>query len=142
MITDGKKWHYLTAKSLSALLRRITSNQNRDFYCLNCFYSYNTKEKLKKHERVCNDHDHCYLEMPNEENKILKYNYGEESLKVPAIIYADLECLLEKMHSCQNNPEKSYTEKKISIHFLVTHYLQIVRLIKQGKTVWKGFVKI
>ena len=142
MITDGKKWHYLTAKSLSALLRRITSNQNRDFYCLNCFYSYNTKEKLKKHERVCNDHDHCYLEMPNEENKILKYNYGEESLKVPAIIYADLECLLEKMHSCQNNPEKSYTEKKISIHFLVTHYLQIVRLIQQGKTVWKGFVKI
>ena len=142
MITDGKKWHYLTAKSLSALLRRITSNQNRDFYCLNYFYSYNTKEKLKKHERVCNDHDHCYLEMPNEENKILKYNYGEESLKVPAIIYADLECLLEKMHSCQNNPEKSYTEKKISIHFLVTHYLQIVRLIQQGKTVWKGFVKI
>ena len=142
MITDGKKWHYLTAKSLSALLRRITSNQNRDFYCLNCFYSYNTKEKLKKHERVCNDHDHCYLEMPNEENKILKYNYGEESLKVPAIIYADLDCLLEKMHSCQNNPEKSYTEKKISIHFLVTHYLQIVQLIQQGKTVWKGFVKI
>ena len=28
------------------------------------------------------------------------------------MIYADLECLLEKMHSCQNNPEKSYTEKK------------------------------
>ena len=29
------------------------------------------------------------------------------------MIYADLECLIEKMHSCQNNPEKSYTEKKI-----------------------------
>ena len=27
-------------------------------------------------------------------------------------IYADLEHFLEKMHSCQNNPEKSYTEKK------------------------------
>ena len=26
MITDGKKWHYLAAKSLSALLRRIASN--------------------------------------------------------------------------------------------------------------------
>ena len=50
--------------------------------------------------------------MPNEDNKILKYNHGEKSLKVPAIIYADLECLLEKMHSCQNNPEKSSTEKK------------------------------
>ena len=50
--------------------------------------------------------------MPNEGNKILKYNYGEKSLNFPAIIYADLECLLKKMHSCQNNLEKSYTEKK------------------------------
>ena len=50
--------------------------------------------------------------MPKEDNKILKYNYGEKSLKAPFIIYADLECLLEKMHSCQNNFEKSYTEKK------------------------------
>ena len=34
--------------------------------------------------------------MPNEDNKILKYNHGEKSMKVPFIIYADLECLLEK----------------------------------------------
>ena len=50
--------------------------------------------------------------MPDEFNKISKYSHGEKSLKAPAIIYADLECLLEKMHSCQNNLEKSYTEKK------------------------------
>ena len=50
--------------------------------------------------------------MPDEFNKILKHNHGEKSLKAPAIIYDDLECLLEKVYSCQNNPEKSYTEKK------------------------------
>ena len=50
--------------------------------------------------------------MPDEFSKILKYNHGEKSLKAPAIIYAELECLLEKIHSCQNNSEKSYTEKK------------------------------
>ena len=44
--------------------------------------------------------------------KKIKYNHGEKSLKAPAIAYADLECLLEKMHSYQNNFEKSYTEKK------------------------------
>ena len=70
--------------------------------------------------------------MPDEDNKILKYYYGDKSLKVPAIIYADLECFLEKMHSCQNNLEKSYTEKKkISIHLLVTHCLKIVHLVQQ-----------
>ena len=50
--------------------------------------------------------------MSNDNNKISKYNYGEKSLKVLAIIYAELECLLEKIHSCQNNLEKSYREKK------------------------------
>ena len=50
--------------------------------------------------------------MSNEDSKILKYNHGEKSMKAPAIIYADWECLLEKMHSWENNPEKSYTEKK------------------------------
>ena len=50
--------------------------------------------------------------MPNKHKKIIKYNHGEKSLKAPFMIYADFECLLEKMHSCQNNPEKSYTEKK------------------------------
>ena len=41
MITDGDKWHYLAVKSLSALFRGIASNNNGDFYCLNCFQSYN-----------------------------------------------------------------------------------------------------
>ena len=50
--------------------------------------------------------------MPDKDNKILKYNHREKSLKAPDIICADLECLLEKMYSCQNNPERSYTEKK------------------------------
>ena len=35
--------------------------------------------------------------MPNGCNKIRKYNQGEKSIKSPFIIYADLECLLEKL---------------------------------------------
>ena len=99
-------------KSLPRLLRGITSNYVGDFHCLDCFQSYSTANKLKKHEKVCNDHDYCYVEMLNEDNKTLKYKHGEKSLKAPFMIYADLECLLEKMNSCQTNFEKLYTEKK------------------------------
>ena len=49
--------------------------------------------------------------MPQWVEEILKYNPGEKSLKVPFAIYLDLECLLKKEQSSQNNPEKSYTEK-------------------------------
>ena len=89
--------YYLAVKSLSALFRKITGNNNGDFYCLNCFQSYTTENKLKKHKNVCENHDYCYVEMPEENTKILKYNHREKSMKVPFIIYADLECLLEHL---------------------------------------------
>ena len=50
----------------------------------------------------------CLMKIKN----ILKYNHGETSLKAPFMICVDLESLLEKTHSCQNNPEQSYTDKK------------------------------
>ena len=49
--------------------------------------------------------------MPNEDNKIIKYDQGEKSMKSPFIIYADLECLLEKISTCYNNLEESSTTK-------------------------------
>ena len=88
MITDGEKWDYLAVKSLSALFRETTGN-NGEFYCLNCFQSYTMENKLKKHKKVCENHDYCYVEMPEEHNKILKYDQGEKSMKVPFFIYAD-----------------------------------------------------
>ena len=57
MITDGEKWHYLAIKCLSALFRGIISNKNGDFFCLNCFHLCRTKEKLQRHEKVCNNLD-------------------------------------------------------------------------------------
>ena len=49
--------------------------------------------------------------MPNENNKILKYNPGEISMKAPFIIYSNLESLLEKISTCHNNPKKSSATK-------------------------------
>ena len=50
--------------------------------------------------------------MPTKNNKTLKYDHGEKSLKALFAIYADLECLLKKEQSCQNNLKESYTERK------------------------------
>ena len=113
MITDGtSNWHYLAIKNISGLLRGITSNHQGDFYCLNCLHSYRKKSKLKKHEKICKNHDFCHLKIPDAENNILKSKPGKKSLKHPFIIYADLECLLLKMNACNNNPNMSYTTAK------------------------------
>ena len=95
MITDEtNNWHYLAVKRY--YLAGITSRHNGDFYCLNSFHSYTTEEKFRKHKRICENHDFCFLKMPDEDNKILKHVPGKKSLKVPFIICADLECLLKK----------------------------------------------
>ena len=109
MISNGENWHYLTIKNLPGLLRGITSNHKEDFYCLNCFRSYRTKNKLEEHKKICENHNYCNVEMPTKDNNIIKYNQGEKSIKLPFVVYADLECLLEKMSTCQNNPKESST---------------------------------
>ena len=52
MINNGENWHFLTVKNLSRLLRGITSNHDGDFYCLNCFHSYRTKNKHEAHKNI------------------------------------------------------------------------------------------
>ena len=53
MLSNGKNWHYLAAKGLSRLLRGMTSNHDGDYYCLNCFHSCRTENKLNAHKKVC-----------------------------------------------------------------------------------------
>ena len=59
MIGDGEKYNYLAVTNLSGLLQENSSNHRGDFYCLNCFNSYTTKNKLKEHEEICNNHNSC-----------------------------------------------------------------------------------
>ena len=109
---DEGNWHYLAITTISGLLRGITLRNNGNFYCLNCFHSYSTENKLRKHEKICCDHKFCFLKMPDPDNNILKSKPGKKSLKHAFVVYADLECLLLKINTCDSNPNKSHTIAK------------------------------
>ena len=95
----------------SALLRGITSKHYGDFYCLDCLHSFRTKNKLELHKRVCENKDFCNVIMPSEDTNILEITQYQISDKVPFLIYADLECIIEKIDGCRNNSENSSTTK-------------------------------
>ena len=85
--------------------------------------------------------------MPTKDNNIIKYNQGENSIKLPFVVYADLECLLEKMSTCQNNPNESSTTE-INKHIpsgysLFTHcsFDQTKNNYSRGKDCMKKFCK-
>ena len=88
MITDGEKCHFTAlkseptedgfngpTKSLSELFRGITSNNQADFYCLNCLHSFGTDNALKNMKDCVKIM--IIAELPTKPNKILKYNHGE-----------------------------------------------------------------
>ena len=53
--------------------------------------------------------------MPSEDTKILDFNKYQKSDKAPFIIYADLECLIEKIDGCKHNNENLSTTK-VGVH--------------------------
>ena len=43
--------------------------------------------------------------MTSGDTKILEFNQYQKFDKAPFTIYADLECIIEKIDRCKNNPE-------------------------------------
>ena len=109
--------NYFAVKKLSTLLSGITSKNYSYFYCLNCLHSFRTTNKLESHKKVCENKDFCNVIKPSEDTKILESNRYQKSDKAPFIIYAYLECVIEKIDGCKNNPENSSTIK-VSKHIL------------------------
>ena len=83
------------SKKLSTLLHGITSKHKVNFYCLNCLHSFRTENKLKYHEKVCNNKDFCGIVVPSQKDIILEFNLYMKSNKMPCITYADIESLIK-----------------------------------------------
>ena len=81
------------------------------FFCWDCLHSFRTKNKLQSHKKVCENRDFCNIVVPSEDTKILEYNQYKKSDEAPFIIYADLECLIDRFDGCKNNLEISSTAK-------------------------------
>ena len=78
---------------------------------MTCIHSFRTKTKLKSHKKVFENKDFCNVSMLSEGTKKLEFNQYQKPDKVHFIIYADLECILEKIDGCKNNPKNLTTTK-------------------------------
>ena len=111
VISDDKKSHYCWIKDLNRLLFDQKSNGHRHFYCKYCLHGFTKERLLKDHESYCQTHAPQKIELPTEEDKWLFYKDIRKQLKVPYVIYADFESLLQPVQGCETDPEKSSTTK-------------------------------
>ena len=88
MIRDSEKWYYVAVKSPSKFIQGITSNNDGDYYRMNCVHPFEIENKLKSRENVCKDNDYCNMIMPEEDsNNVLNKLSGRK-------IYEDSICYL------------------------------------------------
>ena len=64
--------------------------------------------------------------MPKPDKNILEFKSNKKSSHISHIIYADLETILKKYHTCKPNPENSYTENN-NVHIACSYALHLIR---------------
>ena len=89
----------------------ITNNKKRKHFCMYCLQHFTSERVLNNHKENCIQLNGVQaIKMPTKDDNILKFNNFHKQLPVPFVIYADFEAITEKIHGCQPNDDKSYTE--------------------------------
>ena len=107
---DGIK-HYTAIKSLSRLLSSKNSNTKRkQHFCTNCLQGFTRELSRDQHQVYCEDNETVRVEMPREGSKV-EFCDGQNQFKVPFIMYADFESILEPIQGPNPEPTGPYTSK-------------------------------
>ena len=95
LIHDEKKSHYCLIKNLGMMLSSQTKHNGKTYYCTYCLHGFVKEDNLLKHKPICKNHGLQHTALPDEENKWMKFTNIKKMLKVPYVIYADFECILQ-----------------------------------------------
>ena len=111
LITENENKHYVLIKDFNKFMYNQTKHKERKHFCMHCLQCFSSERVLTNHKENCIQINGTQaIKMPTKDNNILKFNGFHKQLPVPFVIYADFEAITEKIHSCQRNDNKSYTE--------------------------------
>ena len=115
LIPDHNEKHYVAIKSLSRLLcSSNTKKEKAQYFCINCLQGFAEQKSRDEHYVYCRSNEAVRIEMPNKA-PIVKYSDGKYQFKVPFMMYADFESILEPIQGVSNGPNVSST-RGVNIH--------------------------
>ena len=111
LITENENKHYVLIKDFNKFMYNQTKHKERKHFCMYCLQCFSSEKVLTNHKENCIQVNGTQaIKMPTKDNSILKFNNFHKQLPVPFVIYSDFEAITEKIHGCQPNDDKSYTE--------------------------------
>ena len=95
LISEDDKLHYTAIKLLSRLLASKNSKHvHKQYFCNNCLQGFTQELRRDQHYSYCIDNEMVRVEMPRKGSTVEFYD-GQNQFKVPFMMYADFEVLLE-----------------------------------------------
>ena len=114
MVSEDGIRHYTAIKSLSRLLSSKNSNtKHKQHFCMNCLQGFTQELSRDQHQAYCKDNESVRVEIP-EQGSTIEFKDGQNQFKVPFIMYADFESILEQMGPVEpgsSNPNQPYTNE-------------------------------
>ena len=114
MVCKNGIWYYNTIKSLSRLLSSKNSNTKcKQHFCMNCLQGFTQESSRDQHQVYCEENESVRVEMPKQGSTV-EFKDGQNQFRVPFIMYADFESILEPMDPVEPgspNPSQPYTNE-------------------------------
>ncbi|XP_076667934.1 uncharacterized protein LOC143368761 [Andrena cerasifolii] len=93
----GDVRHFVLIKDLSRLLSaQLRRHNGKKVICDRCLHYFGSVEKLETHAVNCGKMNNCAILLPSEGNNLLSFKNHCTKERLPFVVYADLECIIEK----------------------------------------------
>ena len=115
LISEGENNHYCWIKNMSRLLAsEVSKHKSKMYFCPRCYNAFQSETSLEKHIEYCNSNEEVKICMPKDDDgnpKYIKFNNYNRKMRVPFVVYADFECINEKIDTCEPDKRESFTNQ-------------------------------
>ncbi|XP_018317341.1 uncharacterized protein [Mycetomoellerius zeteki] len=107
-VQNDNAGHFAWIKNLSRLVRsQVTKKEHKKYFCDRCLHYFSSSAQLEIHSEDCGRMNNCAIRLPNEDNRWLEFSNHYRKERVPFIVYADLECVLQKTEDASSSSSSS-----------------------------------
>ncbi|XP_018399567.1 PREDICTED: uncharacterized protein LOC108777234 [Cyphomyrmex costatus] len=119
-VEDDIEGHFVLIKDLSRLVSsQISKKERKKYFCDRCLHYFSSSAKLEIHSMDCGKLNDCAIRLPSED-KWLEFKNHCRKERVPFVVYADLECALEKMDLYPTSSTYTYQHHNV---FSIGYYV-------------------
>ena len=109
-------YHFAWIRNLSRLMKsQITKGHQRTLICDRCLCHFKVGTSFQRHKLECENVNKCRVIMPGEEEQenTLRFRNYKNKEKVPFVVYADTECLLEPINDTNSTSKTKAYQKHV-----------------------------